>query len=136
MEGSSQRSGGPCAPTGPIGVIVGTQIAGALLTAGTDAGTKAPAEAAFTTGFAVTGVTAALGLLLVRATRVTRGTGTRGTAESARPVESSRTTETRVRGGPAAHPSVAAVPGPVGPLGGGPNGPGARDPRPLPQGRT
>ncbi len=55
-----------------IGVVVGAQIAGALLAAGTDAGTGLPADAAFTTGFAVTGVTAALGLLLVRATRASR----------------------------------------------------------------
>ncbi len=55
-----------------IGVVVGAQIAGALLAAGTAAGTDVPAEAAFTTGFAVTGVTAALGLLLVRATRASR----------------------------------------------------------------
>ncbi|MFF0808311.1 MFS transporter [Streptomyces albogriseolus] len=76
-----------------IGMVVGAQIAGALLTAGTLAGTKVPAEAAFTTGFAVTGVTAALGLLLVRATRGVRGAGTQGTTESAHTVGSARTTE-------------------------------------------
>lgn len=76
-----------------IGMVVGAQIAGALLTAGTLAGTKVPAEAAFTTGFAVTGVTAALGLLLVRATRGPRGAGTRGTAGSAHTVGSAHTPE-------------------------------------------
>ncbi|MER6295802.1 MFS transporter [Streptomyces althioticus] len=55
-----------------IGVVVGAQIAGGLLAAGTGPGTDLPTEAAFTTGFAVTGVTAALGLLLVRATRASR----------------------------------------------------------------
>lgn len=55
-----------------IGVVVGAQIAGGLLAAGTGPGTDLPTEAAFTTGFVVTGVTAALGLLLVRATRASR----------------------------------------------------------------
>ncbi|CAL9454665.1 MFS transporter [Streptomyces sp. DH-12] len=66
-----------------IGLLVGSQIASALLDAGIDPGTGLPAEAAFTTGFAVTGVTAALGLLLVRATRGARAAASPETAEPA-----------------------------------------------------
>ena len=49
-----------------IGVALGVQIGGAILDAGADPVTGLPAEAAFTTGFAVCGLVAALALLVVR----------------------------------------------------------------------
>lgn len=49
-----------------IGVALGVQIAGAILDAGADPVTGLPAEAAFTTGFTVSGLVAALALLVVR----------------------------------------------------------------------
>ncbi|MCD0445766.1 MFS transporter [Glycomyces sp. A-F 0318] len=50
-----------------VGVALGAQIAGAILTAGTDPVSDLPTESAFTTGFATAGVIAALSLLVVRA---------------------------------------------------------------------
>ncbi|MEU4009688.1 MFS transporter [Streptomyces pseudogriseolus] len=76
-----------------IGVVVGAQIAGGLLAAGTDAGSGLPTEAAFTTGFAVTGVAAALGLLLARAAKGTRASRSAHTADSAQPADSARPAE-------------------------------------------
>ncbi|MFF7262619.1 MFS transporter [Streptomyces sp. NPDC008159] len=49
-----------------IGVAVGVQLSGALLTAGTPAGSHVPAESAFATGFVVAGAVTALSLLLTR----------------------------------------------------------------------
>ncbi|MDG5805690.1 MFS transporter [Streptomyces ossamyceticus] len=49
-----------------IGVAVGVQLSGALLTAGTPAGSHIPAESAFVTGFVVAGAMTALSLLLTR----------------------------------------------------------------------
>ncbi|MFS8201523.1 MFS transporter [Streptomyces sp. CWNU-52B] len=52
-----------------IGVAVGAQGAGAILDAGADPGTGLPTESAFVTGFAVSGLVAALSLLVVRFTK-------------------------------------------------------------------
>ncbi|MGW7413369.1 MFS transporter [Streptomyces sp. NPDC054863] len=49
-----------------IGFAVGVQLSGALLTAGTPAGSKVPAESAFATGFVIAGAVTALSLLVVR----------------------------------------------------------------------
>ncbi|SPF02461.1 MFS transporter [Streptomyces sp. MA5143a] len=49
-----------------IGFAVGVQLSGALLTAGTPAGSHVPAESAFATGFVVAGAVTALSLLLTR----------------------------------------------------------------------
>ncbi|PIM67020.1 MFS transporter [Streptomyces sp. JV178] len=49
-----------------IGFAVGVQLSGALLTAGTPAGSQVPAESAFATGFVVAGAVTALSLLLTR----------------------------------------------------------------------
>lgn len=49
-----------------IGFAVGVQLSGALLTAGTPAGSDIPAESAFATGFVVAGAVTALALLLTR----------------------------------------------------------------------
>ncbi|MFJ7043625.1 MFS transporter [Streptomyces sp. NPDC101112] len=49
-----------------IGFAVGVQLSGALLTAGTPAGSQIPAESAFATGFVVAGAVTALSLLLTR----------------------------------------------------------------------
>jgi MFS family permease len=49
-----------------IGFAVGVQLSGALLTAGTPAGSRVPAESAFVTGFVVAGAVTALSLLLTR----------------------------------------------------------------------
>ncbi|WP_407111935.1 MFS transporter (plasmid) [Streptomyces sp. DSM 116494] len=49
-----------------IGFAAGTQLCGALLTAGTPAGSDVPAESAFVTGFVVAGAVTALSLLVVR----------------------------------------------------------------------
>ncbi|MCL6732472.1 MFS transporter [Streptomyces neyagawaensis] len=49
-----------------IGFAVGVQLSGALLTAGTPAGSHVPAESAFATGFVVAGAVTALALLLTR----------------------------------------------------------------------
>ncbi len=58
-----------------IGLALGVQIGGAILDAGADPTTGLPAESAFVTGFAVSGLVAALSLLVVRITR-TRMTST------------------------------------------------------------
>ncbi|GGP66258.1 MFS transporter [Saccharothrix coeruleofusca] len=52
-----------------IGLAVGFQVGGAILTAGTDPTTGLPAESAFITGFTTAGVVSALSLLVVRITR-------------------------------------------------------------------
>ncbi|MFT2016766.1 MFS transporter [Streptomyces sp. 796.1] len=57
-----------------VGYAVGVQISGALLTAGTPAGSAVPAESAFVTGFAVAAVVTALSLFVAR-------TLTKGVAE-------------------------------------------------------
>ncbi|MER0243765.1 MFS transporter [Streptomyces sp. HSW2009] len=49
-----------------VGYAVGVQISGALLTAGTPAGSAVPAESAFVTGFAVAGAVTALSLFVAR----------------------------------------------------------------------
>jgi predicted MFS family arabinose efflux permease len=49
-----------------LGYAVGTQLSGALLTAGTPAGTDVPAESAFVTGFLIAGAVTALSLLVTR----------------------------------------------------------------------
>ncbi|MET9851031.1 MFS transporter [Streptomyces ossamyceticus] len=49
-----------------VGFAVGVQLSGALLTAGTPAGSDIPAESAFATGFVVAGAVTALALLLTR----------------------------------------------------------------------
>ncbi|WP_221351996.1 MFS transporter [Streptomyces beigongshangae] len=51
-----------------IGVALGAQSGGAILAAGTDPMTGRPAESAFTTGFVVAGLVAAMSLLVVRIT--------------------------------------------------------------------
>ncbi|MFI8088495.1 MFS transporter [Streptomyces sp. NPDC086080] len=52
-----------------IGVALGAQVAGAILDAGVDPVTGLPAESAFVTGFAVSGLVTASSLLVVRLTR-------------------------------------------------------------------
>ncbi|GGO41445.1 MFS transporter [Streptomyces daqingensis] len=52
-----------------VGFAVGVQISGAILTAGTPAGSDVPAESAFVTGFAVAGAVTALSLLVTRTMR-------------------------------------------------------------------
>jgi MFS family permease len=49
-----------------IGYAVGTQIGGALLTAGTPSGSHVPDESAFVTGFVIAGAVTALSLLVTR----------------------------------------------------------------------
>lgn len=49
-----------------IGFAAGAQVSGALLTAGTPAGSDVPAESAFVTGFVIAGAVTALSLLAVR----------------------------------------------------------------------
>lgn len=49
-----------------VGIAVGVQISGAILTAGTPSGSDLPAESAFVTGFVITGAVAALSLLVAR----------------------------------------------------------------------
>lgn len=49
-----------------IGFAVGVQVSGAILTAGTPAGSDVPAESAFVTGFVMAGAVTALSLLVVR----------------------------------------------------------------------
>jgi MFS family permease len=49
-----------------IGVAVGSQVGGALLTAGTPSGSDVPAESAFVTGFVIAGAVTALSLLVAR----------------------------------------------------------------------
>ncbi|MFE7116453.1 MFS transporter [Streptomyces sp. NPDC057654] len=56
-----------------IGVALGSQIGGAILAAGADGTTGRPTESAFVTGFAVTGLIAALSLLVVRITHTKKG---------------------------------------------------------------
>ncbi|PJE95858.1 MFS transporter [Streptomyces carminius] len=57
-----------------IGVALGVQLGGAILTAGTDPATGLPAESAFVTGFVTVGLVTALSLLVVRATKNTKNT--------------------------------------------------------------
>ncbi|MFJ8752418.1 MFS transporter [Streptomyces sp. NPDC102441] len=52
-----------------IGAALGAQIGGAVLDSGADPLSGLPAESAFTTGFAVAGLVAALSLLIVRITK-------------------------------------------------------------------
>ncbi|MEV1026497.1 MFS transporter [Streptomyces sp. NPDC050264] len=49
-----------------IGFAVGVQVSGAILTAGTPAGSDVPAEPAFVTGFVMAGAVTALSLLVAR----------------------------------------------------------------------
>jgi MFS family permease len=49
-----------------VGYAVGAQVGGALLTAGTPAGSDVPAESAFVTGFVVAGAVTVLSLLITR----------------------------------------------------------------------
>lgn len=49
-----------------VGVALGAQVASVILDAGTDTVTDLPTESAFTSGFVIAGVTAALSLLVVR----------------------------------------------------------------------
>ncbi|MFF9078967.1 MFS transporter [Streptomyces rubiginosohelvolus] len=49
-----------------IGFAVGVQVTGAILTAGTPAGSKIPAESAFVAGFVLAAAVTALSLLIVR----------------------------------------------------------------------
>ncbi|MGW6460013.1 MFS transporter [Streptomyces sp. NPDC055078] len=49
-----------------LGFAVGVQASGAILTAGTPAGSDVPAESAFVTGFVITGVITALSLIVAR----------------------------------------------------------------------
>ncbi|WP_282685676.1 MULTISPECIES: MFS transporter [unclassified Streptomyces] len=49
-----------------IGFAVGVQVTGAILTAGTPAGSKVPAESAFVVGFVLAAAVTALSLLVVR----------------------------------------------------------------------
>ena len=49
-----------------IGFAVGSQVGGAILTAGTPSGSDVPAASAFVTGFVIAGVVTALSLLVVR----------------------------------------------------------------------
>ncbi|MGW5132754.1 MFS transporter [Streptomyces sp. NPDC004135] len=49
-----------------VGYAVGAQLGGALLTAGTPAGSDVPAESAFVTGFVIAGAVTALSLLVSR----------------------------------------------------------------------
>ncbi|MFD3577647.1 MFS transporter [Streptomyces sp. NPDC058644] len=49
-----------------IGFAVGAQLGGAVLTAGTPAGSDVPAPSAFTTGFVIAGAVTALSLLVAR----------------------------------------------------------------------
>ncbi|MFE0100689.1 MFS transporter [Streptomyces sp. NPDC059009] len=49
-----------------LGYAVGAQISAAILTAGTPAGSKVPAESAFVTGFLIAGAVTALSLLVTR----------------------------------------------------------------------
>jgi MFS family permease len=55
-----------------IGIALGVQLGGAILTAGTDPATGRPAESAFVTGFVTVGLVTALSLLVVRVTKNTR----------------------------------------------------------------
>ncbi|MEV0259949.1 MFS transporter [Streptomyces sp. NPDC050617] len=59
-----------------IGVAIGAQAGGAILAAGADPTTGRPTESAFVIGFALTGVVAALSLLVVRMTHKTPETHT------------------------------------------------------------
>ncbi|MFD0418879.1 MFS transporter [Streptomyces sp. NPDC127108] len=52
-----------------IGVAIGAQVGGAILDAGADPTTGLPSESAFTAGFVVAGLVAALSLLVVRITK-------------------------------------------------------------------
>ncbi len=52
-----------------FGTIVGAQVAGTILAAGTGPASGAPSEAAFAAGFVVAGLASALSLVAVRATR-------------------------------------------------------------------
>lgn len=52
-----------------IGLAVGAQLGGALLTANTPSGSKIPAESAFVTGFLIAGAITALSLLVTRTMR-------------------------------------------------------------------
>ncbi|MGY0064055.1 MFS transporter [Streptomyces sp. LZ34] len=52
-----------------IGVALGAQVGGAILDAGTGPMTGQPTESAFVTGFAISGLVAALSLLVVRITK-------------------------------------------------------------------
>lgn len=52
-----------------IGMAVGTQLSGALLTAAIPAGSVVPAESAFVTGFVLAGLVSALSLLVARTLR-------------------------------------------------------------------
>ncbi|MCX2734222.1 MFS transporter [Saccharopolyspora sp. NFXS83] len=52
-----------------IGMAVGTQLSGAILTAATPAGSVVPAEPAFATGFVLAGLVTALSLLVARTLR-------------------------------------------------------------------
>jgi MFS family permease len=52
-----------------IGLALGTQVGGAVLAAGADPLTGQPPESAFATGFVISGLIAALSLLVVRITR-------------------------------------------------------------------
>ncbi|MFF0228368.1 MFS transporter [Streptomyces sp. NPDC004629] len=49
-----------------IGFAVGSQVSGAILTAGTPSGSDVPAESAFVTGFVIAGAVTALSLLVAR----------------------------------------------------------------------
>ncbi|SCF88210.1 MFS transporter [Streptomyces sp. Ncost-T10-10d] len=49
-----------------LGYAVGAQVSGAILTAGTPAGSDVPAESAFVTGFVIAGAVTALSLLVTR----------------------------------------------------------------------
>ncbi|MER6530915.1 MFS transporter [Streptomyces sp. NPDC001508] len=49
-----------------IGFAVGSQVSGAILTAGTPSGSDVPAESAFVAGFVIAGAVTALSLLVVR----------------------------------------------------------------------
>jgi predicted MFS family arabinose efflux permease len=52
-----------------IGVALGVQVGGAILSAGADPATGQPLESAFVTGFVTAGLVAALSLLVVRITK-------------------------------------------------------------------
>jgi predicted MFS family arabinose efflux permease len=52
-----------------FGTIVGAQVGGTILAAGTGPASGAPSEAAFAVGFVVAGLASALSLVAVRATR-------------------------------------------------------------------
>ncbi|GGP68044.1 MFS transporter [Saccharothrix coeruleofusca] len=51
-----------------LGLAVGMQVSGAILTAGTPVGSKVPVESAFVTGFLIAGAVTALALLFTRTT--------------------------------------------------------------------